>query len=261
MRRLEAPLETKSIRRQVRGQGVATLASTIAEKLRLAVIRGELAPGERLRLGELSKAFDVSLSPLREAMSRLSSEGFLIVEDQRGFSAPPVSEENLSEIVQLRRDFEIYALREAIQKGDLEWETAVTAALYRLERTDRSDPTQGEQWEERHREFHLALASACKMPLLLNMCEMLHDHFDRYRRLFLANSPPDPRVPTEHRRIAEASIGRRMEEACAAMRKHIERAGNNALEAVHRMRPATDGEDGKTAPRLPRSERAVETLK
>jgi GntR family transcriptional regulator, carbon starvation induced regulator len=261
MRELEDPLETKSIRRQVRGEGVATLASKIAEKLRLAVIRGELAPGERLRLGELSKAFNVSLSPLREALSRLSSEGFLIVEDQRGFRAPPVSEENLSEIVQLRRDLEIYALRESIQKGDLEWETAVTAALYRLERTDRGDPTLGEQWEERHREFHLALASACKMPLLLNICETLHDHFDRYRRLFLAKSPPDPRVPAEHRRIAEASIARSLDEACDLMRKHIERAGNNALKAVHRMCPAADGEGGTGAPRLPRSERAVETLK
>lgn len=224
-------MDNEGVKRQVRDRGDPTLASKIAAKLRLAIIRGDLAPRERLQLAKLRQTFDVSLSPLREALSRLGSEGFLIIEDQRGYRVPPVSEKNLAEVVQLRRDFEIYALREAISKRNLDWETAVTAALYRLQRTNRSDPGEIDFWEERHREFHLTLLAACEMPLLLNMCGSLHDHFDRYRRVFLASSP-ESRVPTEHQRIAEAAIGGRTDEACELLRQHIEWAGDNARMAV-----------------------------
>jgi GntR family transcriptional regulator, carbon starvation induced regulator len=224
-------------RRLSQERGDATLASMIASRLRLAIIRGDLAPGERLKLGELRESFDVSLSPLREALSRLGSEGFLVIEDQRGYRVPPVSEKNLAEIVRLRRDFETYALREAVLKRNLDWETAVTAALYRLQRTQRTNPDEIDTWEERHREFHLSLISASEMPLLLNMCGMLHDHFDRYRRVFLASSP-DSRVPTEHQRIADAAIDGRTEEACDLLRQHIEWAGDKARRAVARARIA-----------------------
>lgn len=224
---------SESVRRQVRDRGDPTLASMIAAKLRRAIIRGDLAPGERLQLARLRQTFDVSLSPLREALSRLGSEGFLIIEDQRGYRVPPVSEKNLDEVAQLRRDFETYALREAISKRNLDWETAVTAALFRLQRTNRGNPTEIDLWEERHREFHLTLLAACEMPLLLNMCGVLHDHFDRYRRVFLASSP-DSRVPTEHQRIAEAAVEGRTEEACELLRQHIEWAGDKARMAVKR---------------------------
>ncbi len=226
-------MDKESVKRQVRDRGDPTLASMIAAKLRLAIIRGDLAPGERLQLAKLRQTFDVSLSPLREALARLGSEGFLIIEDQRGYRVPPVSEKHLNEVVQLRRDFEIYALREAIAKSNLDWETAVTAALYRLQRTNRNDPGQIDIWEERHREFHLTLLAACEMPLLLNMCGSLHDQFDRYRRIFLANSP-DARVPTEHQRLAEAAIAGRTDQACEMLRQHIEWAGDKARTAVQR---------------------------
>lgn len=229
----------------MRELGDSTLASMIAGKLRHAIIRGELVPGERLQLARLRQAFKVSLSPLREALSRLGSEGFLIIEDQRGYRVPPVSEVNLDEVVQLRRDFETYALREAIAKRNLDWETAVTAALFRLERTNRSDPSEIDAWEERHRDFHLTLLAACQMPLLLNMCGMLHDHFDRYRRVFLASSP-DSRVPTEHRRIAEAAIDGRADEASKLLRQHIEWAGDKARTALRR-RADNSARKGKTA--------------
>lgn len=214
----------------------------IASRLRLAIIRGDLPPGKRLNLGELRTTFDVSLSPLREALSRLGSEGFLVIEDQRGYRVPPVSEKNLDEIVRLRRDFETYALHEAVVRRNLDWETSVTAALFRLQRTQRNTPGEVDIWEDRHREFHLTLVAACEMPLLLNMCGMLHDHFNRYRRVFLAMSP-DSRVPTEHQRIAEAAIDGRADDACQLLRQHIEWAGDKARQAVARAGFRTRGPD------------------
>jgi GntR family carbon starvation induced transcriptional regulator len=89
-----------------------TLASTIAINLRRSIMRGDLPPGAKLHVEELRERFDVSLSPLREALSRLGSAGFVEIEDQRGYRVAAVSDENLSEVIRLRMELESLALLE-----------------------------------------------------------------------------------------------------------------------------------------------------
>jgi DNA-binding GntR family transcriptional regulator len=60
---------------------------------------------------------------------------------------------------------------------------------------------------------------------LLNFCATLHDLSDRYRRLFLEDHPIDRDVAQEHREIADATLQRRADDACALLREHIERTG------------------------------------
>ncbi len=81
-----------------------------------------------------------------------------------------VSEAALKEITTLRMEFESMALQAAIAQGDLVWEGNVVGMLHRLRRTGRAPSGEGlEQWERAHRDFHMALLSACDMPLLLNI--------------------------------------------------------------------------------------------
>lgn len=217
---------------QKSGFGSVTLASTLASRLRSAIVTGQLAPGEKLRIDHLRDQFGVSLSPLREALSRLGSEGLVLIEEQRGYRVPPVSEDDQRNITQMRSEFEIYALRQSIAKGDITWEAEVTAALYKLNRIDRKKPEDIEKWEVAHREFHLKLISACGVPLLMQFCAALHDHSDRYRRLFLKVRPSDQRVPSEHKQITDAALAKKADVACDLLRKHIARAGANALEGL-----------------------------
>ena len=79
-------------------------------------------PGVKLHLDNMREAFGVSLSPLREALCRLESEGLVKIEDQRGYRVTAVSPDNLKEVIRLRVDLEGTALREAIEHGDLAWE-------------------------------------------------------------------------------------------------------------------------------------------
>ena len=80
--------------------------------------------------------------------------------------------------------------------------------------------------------FHMSLLSACAMPLLLNFCSLLHDHSDRYRRLFLRTHAGDRDVPGEHTRIAELTMARKVDQACALLRQHIARTGVNVRRAL-----------------------------
>jgi DNA-binding GntR family transcriptional regulator len=200
-----------------------------------------IAPGDKLHLDDLRASFGVSLSPLREALSRLSAEGFVVMEDQRGYRVAPVSENNLAEVTKLRSEIESFALREAIRLGDDQWESELVASHYRLGKLDKADAGTGRlvEWETAHRELHQKLLCACRMPLALQFCVTLHDLSDRYRRLFLEDNPIDRDVSQEHANIVTATLERRADEACALLRQHIERTGSNVMGALMKKRGGT----------------------
>jgi DNA-binding GntR family transcriptional regulator len=206
-----------------------TKASRLVDRLREAIISGELSPGSKVNLEIVRRQFDVSLSPLREALARLIAVGLVELHDNRGYSVAPVSLSDLAEITRLRVDLESIALSAAIETGDLRWESEVMRALHLLNRTERkpADPRTLEAWEHAHREFHMALLAGCAMPLLSNFCLVLHNLNDRYRRVFLVVSGGDRNVATEHSEIAQGAVARDSEYACAKLREHIQRTGAN----------------------------------
>lgn len=221
------------------GQGRATLATELVVRMREAILSGELKPGARLRLDELRKAYGVSLSPLREALSRLGSEGLVLLEDQRGIRVAPVSLANLQEIIALRLTLEVQALRGSVELGDMQWEARVVAALHLLQRHERAPqgPPRVQEWEQLHRQLHFALISACDKPLLLQFCTMLHDRNDRYRRLFLVRQTVDASVMHEHAAIVQACLDRQPTLAGERLAAHIERTAHYVYEAIARRTP------------------------
>jgi GntR family carbon starvation induced transcriptional regulator len=221
--------------------GSQTLSSSIAGNLREAIASGRIPPGAKLRLEELRAGFGVSLSPLREALSRLAAEGFVVLEDQRGYSVAPVSEAHLDEVTKLRTLVETYALRESIAAGDDAWEGGIVARLYRLNKLGQAHGATDDvhAWEQAHRELHHHMISACGMPLLVQFSSTLHDLSDRYRRIFLDERPVDAEVSREHAEICDAVLRRDADAACGLLRAHIERTGRNvrALLADGAARP------------------------
>ena len=209
--------------------GKNTIASQLVARLREAIVSGKLEAGTKINLERTRENFEVSLSPLREALARLISEGLVMFEDNRGYQVAPVSLANLEEITRLREEYETFALREAMTVGTLDWEGDIMRALHRLNRITR-DATQPEtlgQWEWHHREFHLTLISGCRMPLHLGFCRALLNLSDRYRRTFLNATSSDRNVSAEHSEIAAATVSRDIDYACARLREHLHRTGAN----------------------------------
>ncbi len=209
--------------------GKNTIASQLMARLREAIVSGALPAGSKINLDQARAQFQVSLSPLREALARLIPSGLVLFEDNRGYSVAPVSLANFAEIAQLREHFECYALREAIRRGDLVWESEVMRALHLVNRTERdaARPETLEKWEAAHRAFHLTLISGCGMPVLLNFCSMLLNLNDRYRRTFLKRTSGDRNVMLEHSEIAQSAVARDMDYACARLREHLARTATN----------------------------------
>lgn len=209
--------------------GKPTIAGTVEARLRQQILHGSLAPGARLNLDRLKEEMGVGLSPLREAVTRLVSDGLIEVAAQRGYRVAPISVANLDEINALRVELEPYALRRSIANGDLDWEAAVMAALYRLNKTDRiaGDNASLAEWEAANNAFHLALIERCDMPLLLKMYKSLVSLNDRYRHIYLQAVGIQREVIDEHTAIAEAAVERRADDAAELLCRHIERSTNN----------------------------------
>lgn len=200
-----------------------TISSRVADLLRASILRGELAPGARINLDRLRAAHGISISPLREAVSRLVADGLVIFEDQRGYRVAPVSMADLEEVTTLRAELEAIALKAAIARGDLEWEGDIMRALYLINRLERdaSRPATLDAWEAAHGEFHRALIRGCGMPHLLQFCAVLHNMTDRYRHLFPLDDAALRELRAGHAAIATAATARDGEAATAALRSHI----------------------------------------
>ena len=208
---------------------INTMSTQLVHRLREEIISGSLQPGSKINLAMAREHFGVSLSPLREALARLVSDGLAEFEDNRGYRVAPVSLANLAEVTQLRTEFECSALRHAMTVGDVDWEADVMRDLYRLSRITR-DPAHAEtltRWEAAHAEFHMTLLAGCNMPLLQNTCRVLHNLNDRYRRIFLRTEGGDRNVAAEHTEIATLAVRREIEPACDSLRNHIQRTGTN----------------------------------
>ena len=211
------------------GDSTNTIATQLLDRLREAIVSGQLKAGSKINLSRVRESFGVSLSPLREALARLIADGLVEFEDNRGYRVAPVSLANLEEITWLRGEFETLALRQAMTVGDVDWEGDVMRALHRLNRTDRdaARPETLEQWEKRHQEFHLTLIAGSRMLVLVEFCRVLLNLNDRYRRTFLQHTSGDRNVSVEHSEIAQGAVARDIEFACDRLRDHIHRTGMN----------------------------------
>jgi DNA-binding GntR family transcriptional regulator len=204
----------------------SSLTQDVYERLRADLLACRLRPGVRLKIGELCKALQVSLSAVREALSRLTSEGLVIAEPQRGFRAAPISAEELRDLTAVRAQIEGLCLDRAIAAGDVAWEAQLVAAFHRLSRTPEREPDDAqrmsEAWSTAHAAYHEALVGACDSPWLLRLRGLLYAQSERYRRLSVPLAEIERDLNREHQAIMTAALDRDAPRARALMADHLE---------------------------------------
>ena len=214
----------------------------LLEDLRADLLSCRILPGSRLKIQELCTRLSVSLGAIREALSRLTSEGLVVAEPQRGFRAAPISAEDLSDLTRVRVEIESLCLRRAIELGTVDWESRIVAAFHRLSRTPErapDDPARSnEDWAAAHGAFHLALVEGCASPWLLRLHGQLYDQSERYRRLSVPLSRRKRRIGDEHQAIMEAALARDAEKAVALLTAHMTETTNILLAAKLEADPA-----------------------
>jgi DNA-binding GntR family transcriptional regulator len=201
-----------------------SLTSQAFERIRNDVLLGILRPSERLKIQALSERYEIGATAVREALSRLVTDGLVDSEDQKGFCVSPVSKNDLMDLTETRIAIEGMAVRKAIAHGDVEWEAQVLSSFHRLSRTPAPVTIANHAaWALAHRQFHESLVSQCGSPWLLRLCAMLYDKSERYRNLAERSTRPEERnTASEHRALMEAiAMERDADKAVALMSAHF----------------------------------------
>ncbi|MCP4319265.1 MAG: GntR family transcriptional regulator [Hyphomicrobiales bacterium] len=211
-----------------------TVGSSTYQRIKRDIIIGSLAPASKLKLDTLRERYSASMSTLRETLSRLSSEGFVSAEEQRGFFVTAVSQEDLIEIANLRVLLECHAARLSIQNGDTDWEGNLVAAHHKLhlieQRMLEGDSSLKEDWKRYDWEFHLAMIEACGSSNLLTLHSILYDKYLRYQMLVLTYRGQE--AVDEHQAMFEAALARQADEAANILQIHIEKGLEHTLAAL-----------------------------
>jgi DNA-binding GntR family transcriptional regulator len=231
----------------------ATRTEQVYDILRAELLNGGLHPGQKLKMVELTDRFGVSQSVVREALTRLTEQGLAVATPQRGFRVRDLSIEDIAELTETRIQVESLALRLAVERGDLQWETGILAAHHRLERTPvtREDGTVSEDWAVQHRDFHQALLTGCGNRRLESVVNSLRDSAELYRRWYWVLADDHQRdLATEHRQLKELALARDAGRAIEVLTEHIDRAPS-LLIAYAREHGVDD-----LNPRAPRAPRA-----
>ncbi|WP_432182809.1 GntR family transcriptional regulator [Streptomyces sp. NBC_00063] len=207
------------------GKKASSRVSEVYVQLRREILAARFAPGEHLHISALRERFGVSLSVVREALIRLAEQRLVRSEPQIGFFVVPLDEATLLDLYQVRIHVETLALRLAIEKAGVPWESSVVAALHTLGRTpqhvagDNTEMT--EDWAGAHAEFHRSLASGCASPLLMDIRAGLYDASELYRRWAQPVVRDTRDVHADHTAIAEAALARDPDRATGLLEQHL----------------------------------------
>ena len=206
-------------------------------RLRAQIISGALAPGLRLKVETLRDLLEVGATPIREALSLLTSDGLVERLDKRGFRVSEVSLAEYDDMHRTRCWFEERALRESVAKGDQEWEDRLVLVHHRLRRLPRTFENEtgthsNPEWERMHKLFHMSLLAASPSKTLLQFCDQLHDRLNRYRSVAAVGAHAPRDWKTEHDLIAEAVLDRNADLAVSRLMQHYSRTTDILMETL-----------------------------
>jgi DNA-binding GntR family transcriptional regulator len=199
-------------------------ADVAYDEIRAAVLGGDLPPGTVLNQEQLAEDLGVSTTPLREALRRLESEGFVNMPPHRDAIVAPLDADELLALYEVREALDSLAAGLAAERHDEADAEAMAEAAARLG-DEGGDPVVA------NRALHASIYRASHNPVLIAQLDSLWDRSDRYR-IAIRGIARQPQVVESHRAIVATVLSRDAVGAAAKMRVHINEARRSAEEAI-----------------------------
>jgi DNA-binding GntR family transcriptional regulator len=196
----------------------------VHDRLRRALVTGELRPGDRVVIDEWARALEVSPIPVREAVQALVSDGFLVARPHAGPVVAPITAQSVREVFDLMEALEVIAGRAACEApGALD-----LAPLRRaLDSIDRAiERRRLKDWPALNRQFHAGICALAGYGLAASSYNRAADHWERIRALHGrdAAEPDAVAAQREHRAILDALERRDADRLEQVSRAHNQRA-------------------------------------
>lgn len=221
------------------------VSQDVLSRLKGDILDGRYEPAARLRFTDLQDAYGASIGTLREALSHLLHEGLVELDANRGFSAAPISAEDLRDVSSLYVEFEQRAVIASVTQGGEAWEAGLVLAFHRLAKIEALSKDERRQrssdWLSAHRQFHAALVAACPSRWLLRLRAQLFDHMERYRLISQRHRPIGRSKRGEHEAIKDAALARKAELAGELLGAHLRETTETVLRYAPQFMPRQSG--------------------
>jgi DNA-binding GntR family transcriptional regulator len=207
----------------------------VVKKIRNAILDETFKPGERLPEEQVGKMFNVSRSPVREALFALEKEGTVVMEPSKGATVKPLSPEEILDIAELRLSLITLAVKAAhrhLSPADFD-------LAYRLAKQASRANSAKEQFEFDRRFWDMIFEEA-QRPILWEVFRQLDDRMTRYNALFLKLFPDQATRPRQREVLIEFYREGQVDEALRAFKKIY-------LEVVHRIIEHLEAEESGSA--------------
>ncbi|MGR0278346.1 GntR family transcriptional regulator [Marinomonas dokdonensis] len=205
-----------------------TASETIYQGLKRDIIHGFYPCGEKIKLEEVKDRYNVSYSPIREALSRLAESRLLTNSGQKGFRVSDMSQKDFEDITETRIKLECIALDVSLKNGDAEWESNMVGAYHKLSLQEKLihekkevNTENIERLDDAHEAFHQALLAGSNSPWLLFFVKSLNAQFDRYRRYSTTFQFSQSVSVEYHRKLKDLALERDIPQALKLLEEHI----------------------------------------
>lgn len=195
-----------------------TVSEQVYNKIKSAILTGEFAPGSRIVQENITQQLNVSRTPVREALQRLSSEGLVTLKPFYGAQVFNLSIENLHEIYDIRILIESYAARKScflLSDSDID-------ELEEMNNLIRDKQNSIQDCMAYDRSFHQAICFASLSDYIIQILESIWNKCDPYKSLYFSSHDNLAHMIVEHDQVI-SSLRKRDEAAVVdAIKRHLE---------------------------------------
>ena len=200
------------------GGAKAPAHEPVYQTLRGQILFGELAPGQAVTIQGLTEALNVGMTPVREAIRRLISDGALVFQGNRRVSVPVLRLEDLDELSYARKTIECELARRATLRVNVEHIAALERIDDALDRAISAGDVAG--YLAQNYAFHTALYQHAKAPILTDLADRLWLRFGPSLRVVCGRLGTQS-FPDRHKDILEALRKADPELAALAMERDV----------------------------------------
>jgi DNA-binding GntR family transcriptional regulator len=209
---------------------LASLTERVYAALRKEILTCELEPGRDLSEAELAARFEVSKTPVREALATLRTEGFIRSFPRRGYQVVPVTFGDIDELFELRTILESAAAELACQRlTDVELDQLATLAdvIY-----DRAEQPTLKRFIDANRDFHLAIGKASGNERLNQQIARTIGELERFFYLGARLRDVSRETRDDHHRIVDVLRTREPTAARRIMLDHNEATRQGLIQKI-----------------------------
>lgn len=210
---------------------IKPIREIIYDHIRQAILDGLIKPGQRLVERDIASRFNASRTPVREALRKLETEGFIEYLPRKGVIVRGFNLQEIEEIYSIRKSLECLAIRSAIHNITPAQINELRGIVEQLEQLENGSSDQT-AYSGLH-EFDDVLINAAHMPLLKSFLSTLKESLQRYRKINLSSLPRRQTAAREHKEILQAFIDRDMERAEMLTCQHIDNSRNELMKKVN----------------------------